>query len=159
MVEPAIDIFGVPVPGIVIFAVSIAVILIAYQACFGEAFSGGGAGRSCTGRHILMGDEEDLKKAKARIKAGEEFGTVAKECSTCPSGQNGGSLGTFSPGQMVPAFDRVCFNPDSKVGEMYTVETQFGFHLIIVDARKGVDPEEPKEEPKEEKVKEEKKAK
>ncbi|CAE8691985.1 unnamed protein product [Polarella glacialis] len=151
MVEPAIHLFGVPVPGIVLLAVSIVVILIAYQACFG---GGGGAGRNCSARHILMKLEEDVKKAKARIEGGEEFGKVAKDCSTCPSGRNGGSLGTFSPGQMVPAFDRVCFDPNTKVGEVVgPVQTDFGFHLIIVDARQGVDPEEPKE------VKEEKKGK
>ncbi|CAE8620869.1 unnamed protein product [Polarella glacialis] len=123
--------------GIVLLVAINGVILIGYKAFFG---GGGGAGRSCSARHILMKLEDDIQKAKARIEAGEKFGKVARDC------REGGSLGTFSPGQMVPAFDRVCFDPDTKVGEVLgPVQTHFGFHLIIVDARQGVDPEVSKE--------------
>lgn len=99
-------------------------------------------GKSCTARHILMKKEDGILKAKARIDAGEDFGKVAAECSTCPSGKSGGSLGKFTPGSMVPAFDRVCFDPKTKLGEVVgPVQTHFGFHLIILDDRSGVDDE------------------
>merc|ERR1712151_1164397 len=89
-----------------------------------------------------MGTKEDAEKALERIKAGEDFSKLAKEMSTCPSGRSGGSLGNFGPGQMVPAFDRVCFDPATKVGEVSgLVQTQFGYHLIIVDQREGCDEE------------------
>merc|ERR1712187_567311 len=100
----------------------------------------GGDSKSCTARHILMKKEEDLQKAKARIDAGEDFGKVAAECSTCPSGKGGGSLGNFAPGAMVPAFDKVCFDPATVVGKVYgQIQTHFGYHLISVDERSGVE--------------------
>eukprot|EP00933_Yihiella_yeosuensis_P000962 TRINITY_DN101521_c0_g1_i1.p1 TRINITY_DN101521_c0_g1~~TRINITY_DN101521_c0_g1_i1.p1 ORF type:complete len:171 (-),score=34.58 TRINITY_DN101521_c0_g1_i1:128-640(-) len=102
---------------------------------------GGSGAKSCQARHILMKTEDELKKAKSRIEAGEAFAKVAAACSDCPSGRSaGGSLGEFSPGMMVPAFDRVCFDPETKIGELIgPVQTHFGFHLIIVDKRSGVD--------------------
>ena len=50
----------------------------------------------------------------------------------------GCSLGNFSPGQMVPAFDKVCFSAATKLEEVVgPIQTQFGYHLIIVDSREG----------------------
>ena len=60
---------------------------------------------------------------------------VAKQHSQCPSGKDGGALGEFRPGQMVPEFDRVVFS--CSVGEVQgPVKTQFGYHLIEVTQRK-----------------------
>jgi len=76
--------------------------------------------------------EEALSEIRAlaeRIKAGEDFADVAQEMSDCPSGRNGGDLGTFGRGQMVPAFERAAFALN--VGEgSDVVETDFGYHLI-----------------------------
>jgi peptidyl-prolyl cis-trans isomerase C len=81
-------------------------------------------------------DEEALSKAKEvekRLAAGEDFTKVAKEDSD-DSGTPGGDLGTFSKGQMVPAFDQAAFTlPVGKVSD--PVKTQFGYHIIRVDAR------------------------
>ena len=62
---------------------------------------------------------------------------LAQKESTCPSGKSGGSLGTFSPGQMVPAFDKVIFGAEAgAVGAVLgPVETQFGCHLILIISR------------------------
>jgi peptidyl-prolyl cis-trans isomerase C len=91
--------------------------------------------------HILIGTdakatEEDKKKAREKaeiilkkVKGGEDFAKAAKENSTCPSAAQGGDLGSFSKGQMVPAFESAAFalNP----GEISdVVETQFGYHII-----------------------------
>ena len=66
---------------------------------------------------------------KNKIQEGADFGEMAKEHSDCPSGREGGSLGEFGPGQMVPEFDTVVFN--DAVGEVHgPVKTQFGYHLI-----------------------------
>lgn len=74
-----------------------------------------------------------------QLNEGAGFGNVAREFSTCPSGSQGGSLGSFKPGTMVPAFDKVIFDPDTKLGEVVgPVKTDFGFHLIVVDKRTGV---------------------
>eukprot|EP00746_Dinoflagellata_sp_MGD_P075175 gnl/MRDRNA2_/MRDRNA2_30277_c0_seq1.p1 gnl/MRDRNA2_/MRDRNA2_30277_c0~~gnl/MRDRNA2_/MRDRNA2_30277_c0_seq1.p1 ORF type:complete len:154 (-),score=25.55 gnl/MRDRNA2_/MRDRNA2_30277_c0_seq1:114-575(-) len=97
-------------------------------------------GKSCTARHILMTKEEDLLKVKERIAGGEDFSKVAIECSTCFSGETGGSLGSFGPDKRGPPFDKVCFDPNTKIGEVIgPIKGNSGYHLIIVDSRKGVD--------------------
>ena len=59
---------------------------------------------------------------------------MANKYSTCPSGKRGGDLGTFSPGQMVKAFNDVVFT--EAVGEVHgCVKTQFGYHLILTKER------------------------
>lgn len=83
-------------------------------------------------RHILVSTEEKANEIKQLIvEEGEDFGELAKQYSSCPSGQRGGDLGTFSPGQMVAEFNDVCFN--GEVGVVHgPVKTQFGYHLIEV---------------------------
>ena len=74
---------------------------------------------------------EELMKIKKRIEAGEDFGELAKAHSQCPSAQNGGDLGSFGRGKMVPAFEEVAFGlKANEVSDI--VETQFGYHLIKV---------------------------
>jgi len=59
---------------------------------------------------------------------------LAKQHSSCPSGNSGGDLGSFGPGMMVPEFDAVCFNEE--VGVVHgPVKTQFGYHLLEVTER------------------------
>jgi peptidyl-prolyl cis-trans isomerase C len=85
-------------------------------------------------RHILVATKEQCDALKQEIVDGADFGAVAKSHSQCPSGQRGGDLGSFVPGQMVPEFDTVVFN--EAVGEVHgPVQTQFGFHLIEITER------------------------
>jgi peptidyl-prolyl cis-trans isomerase C len=85
-------------------------------------------------RHILVDSEDLCNELKARIEGGEDFGALAKEYSRCPSGQQGGELGSFGRGQMVPEFDRVVFSaPVNQV--QGPVKTQFGYHLLEVTSR------------------------
>lgn len=85
-------------------------------------------------RHILVEDETFCESLKQQIENGTSFEEVAMEHSLCPSGQDGGALGEFSPGQMVPEFDRVVFSAD--VNQVHgPVQTQFGFHLIEITER------------------------
>ena len=85
-------------------------------------------------RHILVKTEEACVDLKNKIQEGADFGEIAKEHSDCPSGREGGSLGEFGPGQMVPEFDTVVFN--DAVGEVHgPVKTQFGYHLIEITSR------------------------
>eukprot|EP00928_Gymnodinium_smaydae_P004899 TRINITY_DN11678_c0_g8_i1.p1 TRINITY_DN11678_c0_g8~~TRINITY_DN11678_c0_g8_i1.p1 ORF type:complete len:604 (-),score=114.23 TRINITY_DN11678_c0_g8_i1:126-1883(-) len=94
----------------------------------------------CKVRHILVKDKEGILKAKARIEAGEDFEDVCKECSSCPSAKEGGDLGVRVPGAMDPAVEKACFDPKTKIGSVVgPVESKFGFHLLIVDERHGVD--------------------
>ena len=84
--------------------------------------------------HILVEEEDIAKLLLEKIQSGAlSFEEAAKQNSACPSGQNGGSLGEFTRGQMVPEFDEACFTME--VGELRgPVKTQFGYHLIQLDA-------------------------
>ena len=85
-------------------------------------------------RHILVDTEELCEELKTQIAGGADFGDVAKEHSSCPSGASGGALGSFGPGQMVPEFDQVVFNEAVNVVHG-PVQTQFGYHLLEVTSR------------------------
>lgn len=86
-------------------------------------------------RHILVPTEKDALDLKDQIAGGSDFGELAKQHSKCPSGSQGGSLGEFDQGQMVPEFDAVVFG-DLPIGEVSEpVKTQFGYHLLQVDKR------------------------
>jgi peptidyl-prolyl cis-trans isomerase C len=102
---------------------------------------------NATASHILIsfeeGDDDAAKTAKKatletiRIEIIEEtitFEDAAKEHSGCPSGAQGGSLGEFGKGQMVPEFEEAVFTQElNAVGEV--VETSFGYHIIKVTNR------------------------
>lgn len=99
--------------------------------------------------HILISvDTNDTSEVKAQKKAQidqiradlmapeADFAAIAAEKSDCPSKQQGGSLGSFSRGQMVSEFENAAFTQEiGVVGEV--VETQFGYHLIKVTDRKA----------------------
>ena len=85
-------------------------------------------------RHILVAEEELCASLKTQIQDGADFVDVAREHSQCPSSQEGGALGEFSPGQMVPEFDQVVFS--GEVNQVHgPVKTQFGYHLIEITDR------------------------
>ena len=87
-----------------------------------------------TARHILVETREQCESIKAEIEAGADFAELAKKHSQCPSGQSGGDLGEFSPGQTVKEFDDVVFSADlEKVHG--PIQTQFGYHLIEITSR------------------------
>ncbi len=87
-----------------------------------------------TARHILVSSEERCNELKAQIEGGADFAELARQHSSCPSVQNGGELGEFGPGMMVPEFDKVVFS--AEVGTVQgPVRTQFGYHLLEVTSR------------------------
>ena len=87
-----------------------------------------------TARHILVKSKEACEELKTKIEGGADFGDIAKQHSDCPSGKDGGGLGSFGPGQMVPEFDTVVFNEE--VGAVHgPVKTSFGYHLIEITSR------------------------
>ncbi len=89
---------------------------------------------SASARHLLVESEELCNELKTKIQDGADFADVAKEHSKCPSGQDGGDLGTFGQGQMVPEFDTVIFN--EALNEVHgPIKTQFGYHLLEVTSR------------------------
>ena len=92
-------------------------------------------GETVEASHILVDSEEKAAEILANIKEDKiSFEDAAKENSSCPSGQKGGSLGEFGKGQMVPEFDKAVF--EMEVGELHgPVQTQFGYHIIRLDKK------------------------
>jgi peptidyl-prolyl cis-trans isomerase C len=84
--------------------------------------------------HILVSTEKECLDLKAKLDEGGAFDSLAKQHSSCPSGQKGGELGEFGPGQMVKEFDEVVFS--AEVGKVHgPVKTEFGYHLLLITAR------------------------
>lgn len=86
-------------------------------------------------RHILVPTEDEAKTILAQLKGGADFATVAKEKSKDPGAADGGDLGYFTKGQMVPEFAEVAFKLDK--GQLSDpVKTQFGWHIIKVEDKR-----------------------
>ncbi len=86
-------------------------------------------------KHILVDSEEEANNIKTEIDGGIEFGEAAKKYSKCPSNANGGDLGMFERGKMVPEFEKAAF--EMNVGQISEpVKTQFGYHIIKVEDKK-----------------------
>lgn len=94
-------------------------------------------------RHILIaGDDakslEKIKAIKAKVNT-KNFAEIAKKETEDPTGkENGGDLGWFSAGRMVPEFEQVAFGmKEGQISE--PVKTQFGYHIIMVEGKKAAD--------------------
>lgn len=89
--------------------------------------------------HILVATEEEAKDVKAKLAEGMAFEEAATQYSSCPSKENGGNLGNFSKGMMVPEFENVAFDlPVGVISE--PVKTQFGYHIIKVLSKQPASP-------------------
>ncbi len=85
--------------------------------------------------HILVESEAEAQDLIARLDEGADFAELARAESTGPSGPQGGALGWFGPGEMVPAFDQAV--QDMAPGDIAgPVETQFGWHVIRLNDRR-----------------------
>ena len=85
-------------------------------------------------KHILVDTLEQMQEIKKEITDGMSFEEAAQKYSKCPSAAQGGSLGSFTRGRMVPEFEAVAF--ELKLHEVSEpVKTQFGYHLIQLDEK------------------------
>ena len=82
--------------------------------------------------HILLPDEQAAMNAIQKLQGGKDFAELAREISTGPSGPNGGELGYFGRGAMVPVFEQAAFNLDVDSFTTSPVQSQFGWHVIKV---------------------------
>ncbi|WP_062204064.1 peptidylprolyl isomerase [Aureimonas sp. AU12] len=83
-------------------------------------------------KHILVPTKEEAEAAIKELDAGKDFDAVAAEKSTGPSGPQGGDLGFFGPGQMVPAFETAAYGLEVGAYTKEPIQTQFGWHVIKV---------------------------
>ena len=97
-------------------------------------------GETVNASHILVDSEELANELIEKISTGAvTFEDAAREHSSCPSKENGGNLGDFGKGQMVPEFDQAVFAMEVGTVSASPVKTQFGYHLIKLISKK--DPE------------------
>lgn len=90
------------------------------------------AEETVSAKHILVDNKETADEIKEKINNGMSFEDAAKEFSSCPSSAQGGNLGSFGRGRMVPEFEAAAFQ--LTVGEISEpVQTQFGYHIIKVE--------------------------
>lgn len=91
-------------------------------------------------RHILVETEDQAKELKKKLEDGADFAKLAKENSKDPgSKDNGGDLGYFGRGQMVPKFEKAVFALEK--GQISDpIETQFGWHLVKMEDRRKKEP-------------------
>ncbi|MEO0501770.1 MAG: peptidylprolyl isomerase [Pseudomonadota bacterium] len=103
----------------------------ALQAAYDARFADATPTEEYNASHILVASEEEALAIKADLDGGADFAATAREKSTGPSGPNGGSLGWFGPGMMVPSFEAAVIALEP--GEVSDpVQTQFGWHVIIL---------------------------
>ncbi|MFT4960180.1 MAG: peptidyl-prolyl cis-trans isomerase C [Paracoccaceae bacterium] len=105
------------------------------QAAYDAEYAEGYGGDEYNAAHILLDTEDDAISVKAMLDTGANFAGLAQEKSTGPSGPNGGSLGWFGLGAMVPEFEAavVALKPGQASDP---VETQFGWHVIILNEKR-----------------------
>jgi len=106
-----------------------------YDAVFGSA----GGETEFNASHILLETEEEALAIIDQLAEGADFAELAAEFSTGPSGPNGGSLGWFGVGRMVPEFEAGVLA--LQVGEVSPpVQTQFGWHVILLNETREIAP-------------------
>lgn len=87
-------------------------------------------------RHILVKTAEEANAIVAELDGGADFVELAKTKSTGPSGPQGGDLGFFGKGQMVPPFEAAAFELEPGAYTKTPVQTQFGFHVIKLEEKR-----------------------
>ena len=112
---------------------------VALRKIYQEKYTSQSSGQEYKASHILVDTAEEANQLLSKLDEGMDFGGLAQEHSTGPSGPNGGDLGWFGKGQMVPTFEAAV--QAMEVGT-YTgpVQTQFGYHLIRLDDLREVIP-------------------
>ena len=87
-------------------------------------------------RHILVKEKTEAEAVISELQGGADFAELAKKRSTGPSGPNGGDLGYFPRGAMVPAFENAAFALAAGSFTQTPVQTQFGWHIILVEEKR-----------------------
>lgn len=106
------------------------------QAAYDAEFADFEGAEEVNARHILVKEKAEAEELIKELDGGADFAELAREKSTGPSGPNGGDLGFFGRGQMVPPFDEAVFALDPGTYTKEPVETQFGWHVIKLEGKR-----------------------
>ncbi len=106
------------------------------QAAYDKEFADFEGPEEINARHILVKEKAEAEALIAELDGGADFAELAREKSTGPSGPNGGSLGYFVKGQMVPPFEAAAFALEPGTYTKEPVETQFGWHVIKLEDKR-----------------------
>lgn len=130
------------------FLASVAIDAIAFdtiadadiQALYDANFADTGGDLEWNASHILVATEEEAQSLVEQLNDGADFVALAQEFSTGPSGPNGGALGWFGAGMMVPEFETAVAGLEA--GEISApVQTQFGWHVVkLTESRFSMPP-------------------
>ena len=96
--------------------------------------------REFKARHILVKTEQEAEAIIKQLDKGADFATLAKEKSTGPSGKQGGDLGWFRLGQMVPPFAAAVAKLEKGKYTRTPVKTQYGWHVILLEDSRSQEP-------------------
>lgn len=108
------------------------------QAAYEAQYTNVEAEEEYNASHILVETQEEAQAIKEELTDGADFAQMAREKSTGPSGPSGGSLGWFGKGMMVPEFEQAVIALDpGAISD--PVQTQFGWHLILLNERRKTD--------------------
>jgi peptidyl-prolyl cis-trans isomerase C len=107
----------------------------ALQGLYEERFANADPQEEYNASHILVETEQEAIDLIAELQAGADFAALAQEHSTGPSGPNGGQLGWFGVGMMVPPFEEavIAMQPETISAP---VQTQFGWHVIRLNEKR-----------------------
>nr|WP_321460845.1 peptidylprolyl isomerase [uncultured Cohaesibacter sp.] len=106
------------------------------QAVYDEQIGALPARQEVKARHILVKTEDEAKEIIKQLDGGADFAELAKEKSTGPSGSQGGDLGYFGQGQMVPSFEAAAFALEKGKYTEQPVKSDFGWHVILVEDKR-----------------------
>mgnify|MGYP000438935392 CR=1 FL=1 len=106
------------------------------KAAYDEQFASFEGAEEIHARHILVKEKAEAEALIEELDGGADFAELAREKSTGPSGPNGGDLGFFAKGQMVPQFEEAAFALEPGSYTKDPVETQFGWHVILLEEKR-----------------------
>jgi peptidyl-prolyl cis-trans isomerase C len=109
------------------------------DARYAELINDTSAREEISARHILVDSMDAATDIIRRLDDGEDFATLAKALSTGPSAPNGGNLGYFKRGDMVPSFSDAAFDLDVSKYTDTPVRSDYGWHVIMVEDKRTID--------------------
>jgi peptidyl-prolyl cis-trans isomerase C len=112
----------------------------AVRARYDEEIAGAPVSNEVRASHILVKTEEEAADIIKRLDEGASFAELAKDKSSDGSAQNGGDLGFFGPGRMVPEFEKAAFALEVGAHTAEPVQSQFGYHVIKVTDKRPQQP-------------------